>query len=112
MYFGAGRGCRLACGRLACEDGGMSRGRAAQLFRARARGPTRSWRALRVTCRPKPSLVPPPAPAPTANQVLPELQDADVDARPILKADALKFVTVFRWGADPEGGGRPTKVPG
>jgi len=28
--------------------------------------------------------------------VLPELQDADVDARPILKADALKFVTVFR----------------
>lgn len=29
-------------------------------------------------------------------QVLPELQDPNVDARPILKADALKFVTVFR----------------
>ncbi|GBG00626.1 exportin, partial [Raphidocelis subcapitata] len=29
-------------------------------------------------------------------KVLPELQDPDVDARPILKADALKFVTVFR----------------
>lgn len=29
-------------------------------------------------------------------QVLPELQDPNVDTRPILKADALKFVTVFR----------------
>lgn len=29
-------------------------------------------------------------------QVLPELQDPKVDSRPILKADALKFVTVFR----------------
>ena len=31
-----------------------------------------------------------------AQQVLPELQDPDVNTRPILKADALKFVTVFR----------------
>jgi hypothetical protein len=29
-------------------------------------------------------------------QVLPELQDAAVNERPILKADALKFVTTFR----------------
>ncbi|KAF8072350.1 hypothetical protein HT031_000009 [Scenedesmus sp. PABB004] len=31
-----------------------------------------------------------------AQQVLPELQDPDVNAVPILKADALKFVTTFR----------------
>lgn len=29
-------------------------------------------------------------------QVLPELQDPAVNERPILKADALKFVTTFR----------------
>lgn len=29
-------------------------------------------------------------------QVLPELQDPKVNERPILKADALKFVTTFR----------------
>ena len=29
-------------------------------------------------------------------QVLPELKAADVNAQPILKADALKFVTTFR----------------
>eukprot|EP00878_Enallax_costatus_P035479 GHUV01039588.1.p2 GENE.GHUV01039588.1~~GHUV01039588.1.p2 ORF type:complete len:116 (-),score=36.43 GHUV01039588.1:44-391(-) len=29
-------------------------------------------------------------------QVLPELQDPNVNERPILKADALKFVTTFR----------------
>ena len=34
-----------------------------------------------------------------AQQVLPELQGADVNALPILKADALKFLTLFRWGA-------------
>jgi exportin-2 (importin alpha re-exporter) len=28
--------------------------------------------------------------------VLPELQAADVNSQPILKADALKFVTTFR----------------
>jgi hypothetical protein len=31
-----------------------------------------------------------------AKQVLPELQDPNVDVRPLLKADALKFVTTFR----------------
>lgn len=29
-------------------------------------------------------------------QVLPELQDTDINRRPILKADALKFITTFR----------------
>lgn len=37
-------------------------------------------------------LVPPPPPP----QVLPELTAADVNARPLLKAGALKFVTTFR----------------
>jgi exportin-2 (importin alpha re-exporter) len=32
-------------------------------------------------------------------QVLPELAAPDINAAPILKADALKFTSTFRWGA-------------
>lgn len=42
----------------------------------------------------RPTLSPPPPHV----QVLTEMQSTGEDERPILKADAIKFLTTFRWG--------------